>query len=391
MVANALSALGSGIAGFALSWTSTSLGPGRTAAIATAGQIPFLLLILAAGARMDRRGIRSTLIWTQSLIVLALIGLTVVLGLDLPLFPVLLGYTVLINVIAVFGAPGGVVFIRLFVTGDDLPKAMASNSVLQRTVLLLAPALGASIVAWLGIRAALIVDAVSFVGIIAVLSLIHPPLELTTPPTRKATAVRDGIRAAWRNRPVRRLVFCITLVAGGYLPLVSVCIPLLARTRGWGVGGAGLLSTAQVAGTLTAGLLIARLGTMGNRHRAMVLGVAGVVLSTLVLADAPTVPVAVAASMGLAFTCTVFTSNAMPTFIDATPPEMMARFSSVLAFVQTLANFALTPVIGVIGEEWGISWCIALTAVIAGTALPLLPRVPRPEPAPEEAADSDRM
>ena len=131
---------------------------------------------------------------------------------------------------------------------DDLPNAIALNSVLMNSGRLVGPSIAGLLLVSISEGGCFLINAVSFVAIIGSISMIRltaKPRAATSSSLRNELAV--AARYAWNTRPIRlflALVALISLTASPY----TVLMPIFARdvfggdahTLGFLVGCAGL-------------------------------------------------------------------------------------------------------------------------------------------------------
>ena len=115
------------------------------------------------------------------------------------------------------------------------------------------PAIGGIVVATVGIAAAYALDALSYVAAIATLLFMAP-----IPPSPGAvrpslTGIADGLRFAWRRRPVRA-TFVVDLMAMVFGSPRSLFPAMALDVFGVGPAGVGLLSSATALGAMVAAL-----------------------------------------------------------------------------------------------------------------------------------------
>jgi MFS family permease len=258
---------------------------GTALGIVTALQFsPTLFLTLYGGVLADRVDKRWMLVVMQAAAgVLALgMGLLVVSG-TAALWHVYV-LALLLGVTRAFDVPTRQAFVSELVGPDLLPNAVALNSATFNSARIVGPAIGGLVIAWLGVGPAFLVNAVSFVAVIAALWRMDPAeLFRSTPTLRAPGQVREGLRYVW-GRPDLMLVTVMMLVVGTLGMNFNLTLPLLARVQ-FGVGAAqfGLLSTAFAAGALGGALVGTRRRT---RPRATVMLGFGAVFGLLELAVA---------------------------------------------------------------------------------------------------------
>ncbi len=376
LAAATVSATGDGVLYFALAWTASGIGPGAVTAVLAAGLVPEVLLTLAGGVVADRWGIRRTLL-SCTLVMATLIA--VLLAADLigmPLLALLLAVALGQGVVGSLQMPAGNVMPRLFVTDDDLSRAMAVSGSVLSVARIAGPPLGALVVVGLGLEGALLVDLVSFLLVAGVLFWVRPPYERRRAPAPESTAWRDvvaGLRAVGRVPGIRPLLASLALVAGGLLPLLALGVPLLARERDWAATTAGVIEACWIAGTLAIGLLVAKVGTRARPRPPLGGGPVGAARGVVALARAPSPVTAYVAATVMGLGTALYTTHVFPLYVRRSPADMMARFQSVLILVQLammlLGNLMAGGAIGL----WGVTpVLLAAGGVCAAAAVPVL-------------------
>ena len=222
------------------------------------GQAPVFFLAPLGGAAADRTDRRRLLVFTQSasaLLAGALGALTLLGHVTIAQVFVLAG---LLGVVNAFDVPTRQSFVVEMVGREDLPNAIALNSSVVNAARILGPALAGILVAAVGEGWCFVLNALSFLAVIASLVLIRiarRPLE------RRPGSALAEIRAAWRfvadHPPVRALLLLLGLVSLTGMPFM-VLMPIFAdRILGGGARGLGILLGASGVGALTAALLLA--------------------------------------------------------------------------------------------------------------------------------------
>lgn len=248
--ASMVSSFGSLIQTVGASWLMTTLAPSpdMIALVQTAGTLPFFFLSLIAGAFADTRDRRSIMLFSQLLMLVASVVLAVVAlrGAITPAW--LLGLTFLIGCGTAVFAPAWQSSIGEQVPRHQLASAVMANAVGFNLARSLGPALGGVIVAAAGAAAAFVINAVSYLGMLATLIWWKPVRPRSTlPPEPIATAMAAGIRYVSLSPHLlailaRCLLYAIPMAATPALMPV-VARDLLgggARTYGLLLGGFGI-------------------------------------------------------------------------------------------------------------------------------------------------------
>lgn len=195
--ASLVSSFGSLIQTVGASWLMTTIAPSvdQVALVQTAGSLPFFFLSLVAGALADTRDRRSIMLVSQVLAVFASVALAVVVLAGRITPSLLLTLTFLIGCGGALFAPAWQASI-----GDQVPRAQIAPAVMANAVGFnlarsLGPAIGGVIVAAFSAAAAFIINAVSYLGIIATLLWWRPArAQSELPPEPLGTAIAAGVR-----------------------------------------------------------------------------------------------------------------------------------------------------------------------------------------------------
>jgi len=228
-------------------------------------------------------------------------GLIAAIALFLPPLFVLVGLVAATSLLATLFLPAGRSAVPKLVDSDGLASAnalLASTSNLSYAV---GPALGGLLVAFAGLRTALLFDAATFLASAALLWRLRPlPTSL---PSDEGTAAgaesfvtdfREGLAYVLRHRVVRSvsvgLFLSVTFAAMDNVALVF----LMRDTLGAGETGYGIALSAWAVGMIAAPLLLLRGGTRLPTELVLLLGL-GLTGSGLVLTGlAPSLGIAVA-------------------------------------------------------------------------------------------------
>jgi MFS family permease len=154
-----------------------------------------------SGGAADRFDRKRLIIGTQigSMIVTGALALLAVAGWDT--VPVIIGLALLLGLVTAFGSPAMNAIVPSLVNRDDLPAAIAMNSVTFNMARAVGPVLGALVVARLGIPWAFGLNCLSYAALIGALLIVHPRRQEARPNTRPKLAesfqvIRDDLRLA---------------------------------------------------------------------------------------------------------------------------------------------------------------------------------------------------
>jgi len=195
--ASLASSFGSMIQTVGASWLMTTIAPAvdQVALVQTAGSLPFFFLSLLAGALADTRDRRSLMLAAQALSLFASVALAMVVLAGRITPSLLLGLTFLIGCGAAMFAPAWQASIGDQVPRAQIPPAIMANAVGFNLARSLGPAIGGVIVAATSSAVAFIINAVSYLGIIATLLWWRPArVRSELPPEPLGSAIAAGVR-----------------------------------------------------------------------------------------------------------------------------------------------------------------------------------------------------
>ena len=232
--ATVVSNIGGWMYSAASAWLMTTLDPNPLAVslVQVATSLPTFLFALLAGALADIVDKRRLLIVVESFITLSSTALAVFVWLDLITPGRLLLLTFLVETGAALTAPAWQSIVPQLVPRQDLPEAVAANSVGVNVSRAVGPALGGVItVAW-GIAAPFWANAGSNLGSIGGLLWWRAPQtgQRRLPTERLVSALQTGIRYARHSRHLRATL----LRAVGFFLFASAywaLLPLVARDQ----------------------------------------------------------------------------------------------------------------------------------------------------------------
>ena len=257
----------------AANWTIATLSssPTLVSMVQASWAVPGFLLALHAGAFADLLDRRKFIIATQvaALLVAAALAVAQRSGAMTP--TVLLAGTFLESMALTFAAPAFMALTPELVDAQTLPQAIGLDGISRNAAQTVGPALAGGVIAFAGPGAVFALNAVSFLGVIAVVNAYRGGAVRPTRPEAVNAAIRVGVRyvgsrAVLRN-PIIRLATMTAVGAG-----LAAVMPLVARQRlHVSAGGFGLLSAALGLGSVGAVWLLPRLHAARYPERAVLI------------------------------------------------------------------------------------------------------------------------
>lgn len=374
-------------------------------AVLTVAAVPRALLMLLAGALLDRlppRLVPLAAALTSGGAVAAVGALA--LGDLLALWQVFL-LAATLGVADAFFFPAALALTARLV---DAPRLAPANALVQGTdglANVLGPAAAGLLIGWLGLPAALLATAALYLlGAASFANLPAPPPTAPAAPREPfGRAVRDGFRYAWRELPIRTSLLVVAGLNFSVLgPMLVGGAILVERRFGGDATRFGLLSAAFGVGMLL-GTAAGSLGPQpANVGRLLAAAGGAIGLCLVALGFAPSLGYALPlyAGMGLGFGLAFV--RAVTWLQRQAAPEMQGRMASLLVFAAVAADPFSNALAGVLAE-WSLTGLFVGAGLLTITTAALVPR-PRqasaptrylspgtaPAPVPVPVADRDR-
>ena len=342
--------------------------------------LPMLLFGMWGGVIADRFDKRRVLVATQvagGVLALSLWGLVGAGAVRLWMVEVL---AFLLGMVQMVDMPTRQAFVTEMVGPDEVPNAVGLNSAMFNAGRLIGPALAGVVISTAGVGMAFLVNAASYLAVIAALAAMRPaelhrePLPAGLAGGRTPGQIREGLRYVRAAGQLRSTLLLVAVV-GTFGLNHQVVLPLLARyTFDGGPGLYGALAGVTALGSLLGALFAAsRVGP--TRRRLVGSGIAfGVV--TMVAASAPG-PLTIAPLLlmsGVAVMLFLATANA--TLQLNSVPAMRGRVMALYGLVFLGTTPLGGPLLGWVAEQWGaraslfLSGLVSLAASLAAVAVP---------------------
>lgn len=380
-IASLASNFGGLIQSVGAAWLMTSIGGSAdlVAMVQASTTLPIMLFSLTAGAIADNSDRRKLMLASQ----LFLFGVSLALtffsywGVMTPWL--LLAFTFLVGCGTAFNGPAWQSLVGEMVPRQDLPAAIALNSVGFNIARSVGPAIGGVIVAAAGAFAAFAFNAMSYIGLILVLARWHPATPpRALPPESLGAAMAAGIRYVAMSPNIgsvllRGAVFGLAAIA------VQALMPLIARdlVRG-GPLTYGLLLGAFGAGAVAGAAARARLRQTMSMEGLVRIAFLSFAVGSAVAGLSPSTILTMAA-MAVAGASWVLALSSFNATVQLSSPRWVVGRALALYQMATFGGMALGSwVWGALAEEYGTanSLLIAAAVLVAGAALGLKVALP---------------
>jgi MFS family permease len=258
-----------------------------------------------------------------------------------------------------FENPARQSFMLEMVGPENLRNAVSLNSVLVNVARVIGPAVAGILIATVGEGVCFLVNAASFVAVVASLTMLdRATLTPSVPSPRAPGQLREGLRYV-RRTPELGVPLLMMALAGALAYEFQVTLPVMAR-QGLHAGATayGFMTAAMGVGAVVGGLFVANKGRTGLRPLVLAASAFGVVL--LLAALAPNLPVEIVALAFVGGASISFMSTGNSTLQLTAAPGMRGRVMS-LWFVAFQGS---TPIGGPI-----VGWVMAQAGARAGLGL----------------------
>ena len=264
--------------------------------LAATAALPVMLLSLVAGHVVDRVNRKTVLLITQ--VALSITPLAYALLAHRGLHNVWAVYgIILVNALALtFARPTRNAMISTLVPRGKLNNAVQWNSSIAETSSMVGPALAGVMIGHYDVGGTLYVAAAAMFACFCVtLWLPRPPTYGGQPATWQSLVA--GIRFVFNTRllfaSMSLDLFAVLFGGATYL------MPIFARQLGVGPAGFGLMRSAPAVGAITMGLIQAHRKPYDRAGRAMLLGIAGFGVATIVFGLSKSYPLSLLALVGI--------------------------------------------------------------------------------------------
>jgi MFS family permease len=221
---------------------------------------PYLFVAPFAGVFGDRISRRKMLMAVLALLACQSLVLTVLSGthlITLWQLAALAGFAGLCN--AVETPTRQAFFVQLLDRREDLPNAIALNSMLMNGTRLLGPSLGGFLIAAVAEWICFAFNAVTYLAVLLALFRveIHQP-QVARAQTHPLADLAEGWRYAMGSIPIRRMLFQLALVSISIAPYVTLMPAMAVKTFHSGPELVGLFVGAVGLGAVTSAVFLAR-------------------------------------------------------------------------------------------------------------------------------------
>ncbi len=253
------------------------------------------------------------------------------------------------------------VFIFEMVGGEQLPNAVGLNSVLNNIARAAGPAIGAGLVATVGLGTCFLVNAASFGGVISSLVMVNRA-ELHPAPlaARARGQLRAGVSYVRRSPSLWVPLAMMTIVGGLAWEFQTTLPPMASQVLHGGATAFGLLTAAQGIGAIVGGLMVAAMRRSGVR--ALVTNAVAFGGAMTLMTFAPNLPTGLLFMVVVGMAATSFSSTGNSTVQLNADPKMRGRVMSLWAVAFQGSTPIGGPLAGFVAHAAGPRAALAMGA-----------------------------
>jgi MFS family permease/quinol monooxygenase YgiN len=406
--ATLVSSIGTWMHDVGAGWLMATLAPSplMVSLVQAATTLPVFLLALPAGALADIVDRRRLLLVVQSAMATIALTLGLVVAAGRITAVALLAFTFALGACAALLAPAWQSIVPRLVPREELASAVALNSVGINVSRAIGPALGGVVIAGLGIAWPFLINAASFLAVMAAVAWWRPAAVAHRPlgAERFGSAIRAGLRYARSSSPLRATL-ARAAVFFVFISAYWALLPLIVRQQ---LGGDarlyGALVTCIGVGAVTGALLLPRVRARLGPDRLVALGTVGSAVTLLTFALGRDVVAAAAASLIAGASWIAVLSSLNVSAQMSLPDWVRARGLSVYNAVFFGSMAAGSVLWGQVADRFGIAAALVAASIGAvlgiavvrrfhlqsGGTLDLSPSAHWPQPLVASSVDADR-
>src|SRR5713226_5469417 len=197
--------------------------------VAFAAYMPILAMSLFAGVVVDHVDRRRLILLAQTLLMISAFTLTALTWAHVVRVEYIIILAAFNGLVSSFDMPGRQAFLVEMVGREDLPNAIALNSMIFNGARAVGPAIAGLLLIAIGEAGCFFVNGVSYLAVIWCLLEMELP---SRPPQRFGAVmlkrVKEGLTYVWRHRATYYLLVLVAIISGFGIQY-SVLVPVFAR------------------------------------------------------------------------------------------------------------------------------------------------------------------
>jgi MFS family permease len=351
--------------------------------------LPVLLFGVYAGSLADRFDKRRILVWSNAGYAVLAAAQFALVATDVVQIWMVFLIAFLTGLILAIEPPTRQSFYVELVGEQHLTNAVSLNSAVFTGTRVLGGAIAGTLIHNLGLWSPFLLDAVSYVGVLAALRAMRiGELHVQRKAAREPGLVRAGLRYVW-NTQALRVPLVVMLLVYLFTFNFSVVVPLHAyRTFDGSAQEIGWLYAALGLGAFLGAIAMANRQTEPTLRRLAGFSVAfGVLLAGAGLA--PAFVLALAAMVPVGYASMLFAITANSTLQQFTRADMRGRVMALYTTIFLGSTAVGGPITGWVAETWGAPATFVAGGAVAVAAGLVALRARAPAPARVEPVTAD--
>jgi len=331
---------------------------------------PQLLLLPWTGIAADRLNQRKLLMATQATMALLALGLGVLTLTGVVTLWEVYVFAFLLGCAAAFDAPARQAFVSEMVGKEDLPNAVALNSMTFNGARMIGPAIAGFLIAAIGTGWVFVANGASYVAVVASLLFfrLHELLPNERAP-RKPGGFREGLAYVWRRDDLRTNMIMLGLVGTFGMNFAIWTSAMAVKVFYTDAHGYAILTSAMAVGTVAGALLAAGRDEPGFHHLRS--GTAVFAVGCLGAALAPGYWFYAAALIVIGVSVLTFLNASNSLVQLTTEPTLRGRVMSIRMAIAMGGTSFGAPLVGWIADQFGPRWSLGF-GVAGGMAATLV-------------------
>ena len=332
--------------------------------VSFASAIPVLLISPWGGVVVDRMSRRKLLMMTQSgAMLLAFILALLTFSNTVREWHVIV-LAALLGIVNAFDAPARQAFVPEMVGKQDLPNAIALNSMMFNSARVIGPAVAGLVLAAVGAAWCFTINGISFLAVLVSLWLMQmPPHQSTPSSTSPWEQLVSGVKYTAGNREIRALILLSLVFSIFGISYATILPAFVENILHRGADAYGWVNAATGLGAVSGAFFLASRASHGQRGKLLVLTNIFFPLVLIAFSFTSIYPVSLlfAYGLGLGFLVQFTTINTL------LQTRVEDEFRGRVMALYTITFFGFAPfgnlLIGYLGEKFGLSIAMTLFAV----------------------------
>jgi predicted MFS family arabinose efflux permease len=340
-------------------------GEGATGLLQTAQTLPFLLMSIPAGVLADRMSRARLMTAAEGLRVLSLLAVLALIALGALTLP-------LLALLGFIGACGTVAFgvtapalVPALVKTEALPVANGRIELARTAAFAAGPALGGTLVGWIGGGPAFAVAAAMSLGAVVLLAGVTEPPRATGTPQHPLHDLREGAAFVLGHPYLRPILVTQFIFNTALFVIQAVYVPYAIHSLGLTPAGVGLTLAAFGVGMVAGAFFAARVMRMLRLGTVIAIGPISGVVAALVMMSTIWLPFAPLAAlsfflMGVGPILWVVSTTTLRQVV--TPDQLLGRASAINSVAYGARPLG-SAIGAVVGGLYGAQACLVIAAV----------------------------